>query len=147
MPRSLFILNAKYENYNYQDLDQQWSSPLLFPDKSPESLLEKMPPTVIFSAEFDMFITETERLARRMRRAGKLLEFCCMPGEVLSHDKLAYHDVVLKVLVMDHISTHTCSVMTDSTHTIVLQLRNISEKIDMCQVEGNIAMGEKFQVG
>jgi acetyl esterase/lipase len=53
---------------------------LLFPDKSPDSLLEKMPPTVVFSAEFDMFITETERMVRRMRRAGTLLDYCCMPG-------------------------------------------------------------------
>ena len=65
---------------NLQDIESQWSSPLLFPDKSPDSLLAKMPPTIMFSAEFDMFITETERLARRLRRAGTLLEFCCMPG-------------------------------------------------------------------
>jgi hypothetical protein len=27
-----------------------------------------------------MFVTETDRLARRMRRAGSLLDLCTMPG-------------------------------------------------------------------
>ena len=40
-----------------QDLETQWDSPLLFPDKAPKTLLADLPPTVVFSAEFDMFIT------------------------------------------------------------------------------------------
>jgi len=63
-----------------KDLTADWSNPLLFPAKASDKLIQKMPPTVIFSAEFDMFITETERMARRMRSNGRLLEFCCLPG-------------------------------------------------------------------
>ena len=40
-----------------QDLDAQWDSPILFPDKAPQQLLAHLPPTVVISAEFDMFIT------------------------------------------------------------------------------------------
>merc|ERR1711879_436108 len=42
-----------------QDLEADWDSPLLFPDKAPKELLAALPPTVVISAEFDMFITET----------------------------------------------------------------------------------------
>ena len=39
-----------------------------------------MPPAIIFSAEFDTFITETERMARRLRQNGRLLDLCILPG-------------------------------------------------------------------
>ena len=42
---------------NFQDLDADWDSPLLFPDKASKELLAALPPTVVISAEFDMFIT------------------------------------------------------------------------------------------
>ena len=41
----------------FQDLDADWDSPLLFPDKASKELLAALPPTVVISAEFDMFIT------------------------------------------------------------------------------------------
>jgi len=63
-----------------KDLKDDWSDPLLFPGKATDQLIQKMPPTVIFSAEFDMFVTETERMARRMRSNGRLLELCSLPG-------------------------------------------------------------------
>ena len=55
---------------------------MLFPSKASDALLKEMPPTVIFSAEFDMFITETERMARRLRQNGRLLDLCTIPGIV-----------------------------------------------------------------
>merc|ERR1711892_1114198 len=63
-----------------KDVTTDWADPLLFPGKAPDELIQKMPPTVIFSAEFDMFVTETERMARRMRSCGRLLELCSLPG-------------------------------------------------------------------
>ncbi|KAL5253801.1 hypothetical protein ACHWQZ_G013541 [Mnemiopsis leidyi] len=62
------------------DLDSQWDDPVLFPGKTSDTLLEKFPPTIINEVEFDMFITETSRLANRLRRAGRLLEFVVIPG-------------------------------------------------------------------
>ena len=53
---------------------------MLFPSKAPDSMMKEMPPTVIFSAEFDMFITETDRMARRLRQNGRLLDLCTIPG-------------------------------------------------------------------
>ena len=64
------------------DLDSQKSDPLLFPGKASDEILEKFPPTIINEVEFDMFITETIRLANRLRRAGKLLEFLVIPGAI-----------------------------------------------------------------
>ena len=49
-----FLQNVKYLS---QDLEAQWDSPILFPDKATQELLAGLPPTVVISAEFDMFIT------------------------------------------------------------------------------------------
>lgn len=62
------------------DFESQKNDPLLFPGKSSSELLEKFPPTIIEESEFDMFLTETSRLANRLRRAGRLLEFVTIPG-------------------------------------------------------------------
>ena len=56
------------------------NDPVLFPDKAKDKLLMKMPPTVVISGEFDIFLTETTRLANRLRSAGRLLEFIVFPG-------------------------------------------------------------------
>jgi len=74
--------------YIAKDLDTDKNDPLLFPSKASDELIRKMPPTIIFSAEFDIFITESERMARRMRQNGKLLEFCCIPG--ITHGAYMY---------------------------------------------------------
>jgi len=62
------------------DLTTQTQDPLLFPGKCSNDLLAKFPPTVIFEVEFDYYITETTRLARRLRAAGRLLELVIQPG-------------------------------------------------------------------
>lgn len=62
------------------DLETQKDDPLLFPGKASDELLAKFPPTIMESAEFDMFRTETCRLAARLLRAGRLLEFLTVPG-------------------------------------------------------------------
>ena len=62
------------------DFDRQKNDPLLFPGKASDELLEKFPPTIVEEVEFDMYITEATRLANRLRRAGRLLEFVVVPG-------------------------------------------------------------------
>ena len=62
------------------DLESQWEDPVLFPGKVSDELLAKFPPTIINEVEFDMFITESSRLANRLRRVGRLLEFVVIPG-------------------------------------------------------------------
>ena len=39
---------------------------LLFPDKVEERTLSKMPPTIIWEAEFDLFLTEAYSFANRL---------------------------------------------------------------------------------
>jgi len=56
------------------------SDPLLFPGKAPEEILKKFPPTVVLEVEFDFYITEATRFARRLRAAGRLLELIVIPG-------------------------------------------------------------------
>ena len=53
---------------------------LLFPDKVEERTLSKMPPTIIWEAEFDIFLTEACRFANRLQAAGRLLELVVIPG-------------------------------------------------------------------
>ena len=62
------------------DWEEQKNSPYLFPGKASDNLLEKFPPTIIMECEFDQYITEATRLAGRLRRAGRLLEFVVIPG-------------------------------------------------------------------
>jgi len=53
---------------------------ILYPGKADESLLAKMPPTIVWESEFDFYITEATRFASRLRAAGRLLEFVVIPG-------------------------------------------------------------------
>merc|ERR1712123_248274 len=53
---------------------------LLFPGKADELTLSKMPPTIVWDAEFDFYITEACRFASRLRAAGRLLELVIIPG-------------------------------------------------------------------
>ena len=62
------------------DFEIQKNDPLLFPGKSSDDDLKKFPPMIIEESEFDLFITETTRLANRLRRAGRLLELVVIPG-------------------------------------------------------------------
>ena len=62
------------------DITQQAEDPLLYPGKSTDVLLARFPPTIIIEGEFDMFFTSSSRLATRLRRAGRLLEFVVLPG-------------------------------------------------------------------
>ena len=75
-----FLSMRKIWRLRASDLDTQWDDPVLFPGKASDALLAKFPPTIINEVEFDMFITETTRLANRLRRAGRLLEFVVLPG-------------------------------------------------------------------
>jgi acetyl esterase/lipase len=86
------------------DFDSQKDSPHLFPGKASEELLEKFPPTIILEAEFDMFITEATRLAGRLRRAGRLLEFVVIPGGTHSSSYIP--------------GTRGCDIMTDTLKII-----------------------------
>ena len=63
------------------DFEEQKNNPLLFPGKSSDQILENMPPTIIWEAEFDMFLNEATRLANRLKSAGRLLEFVVFPGQ------------------------------------------------------------------
>lgn len=56
------------------------ADPLLFPAKANAELLAKMPPTIIWEAEFDQFNTEASRFAQKLREAGRLLELVVIPG-------------------------------------------------------------------
>jgi len=62
------------------DMDKQKQDPLLFPGKASTELLQKFPPTIVWEAEFDLYITEATRMANRLRAAGRLLELVVIPG-------------------------------------------------------------------
>merc|ERR1712183_346834 len=62
------------------DFESKRKDPLLFPGKASPELFAKMPPTVAWEDEFDMYITPATRFAHKLRTAGRLLEFVCIPG-------------------------------------------------------------------
>jgi len=66
------------------DFESKRQDPLLFPGKASAELLAKMPPTLVWEDEFDMYITPATRFAHKLRTAGRLLEFVCIPGASLS---------------------------------------------------------------
>merc|ERR1712240_262012 len=62
------------------DFEAKRQDPLLFPGKASPELLAKMPPTIVWEDEFDMYITPATRFAHKLRTAGRLLEFVVIPG-------------------------------------------------------------------
>merc|ERR1719239_1242275 len=62
------------------DFESKRKDPLLFPGKASPELIAKMPPTIVWEDEFDMYITPATRFAHKLRTAGRLLEFVCIPG-------------------------------------------------------------------
>merc|ERR1711971_1395328 len=62
------------------DFESKRQDPLLFPGKASPELLAKMPPALVWEDEFDMYITPATRSAHKLRTAGRLLEFVCIPG-------------------------------------------------------------------
>merc|ERR1712172_225811 len=62
------------------DFESMRTNPLLFPGKASPELMAKMPPTIVWEDEFDMYITPATRFAHKLRTAGRLLEFVCIPG-------------------------------------------------------------------
>ena len=69
------------------DFEAQKNDPLLFPAKASDEIIAKMPPTIIYTMEFDLFITENTRMTARMLRMGRLLEFCVQHG--MNHNSAA----------------------------------------------------------
>lgn len=76
------VVQKRIYNALAKDVEAQRASSdiLLFPAKAPEELLTKFPPTVILEVEFDYYITEATRFARRLRTAGRLLELIVIPS-------------------------------------------------------------------
>jgi acetyl esterase len=73
-----------------EDWEKQRNDPLLFPDKTKVKDLMRMPPTVMITGEFDIFITEATRMANKLRAAGRLLELVIFPG--MTHSSNWYPD-------------------------------------------------------
>merc|ERR1711915_4443 len=87
-PRSMTIAEA--ENAALQQtiwrlvagpqFEEMREDPMLFPGKVDRDLLIQMPPTIIWEAEFDIYITEARRFADRLNEVGRLLELVVIPG-------------------------------------------------------------------
>jgi len=78
--REMCYMQRKIWKLIAADMEKQKQDPLLFPGKASNDLLKKFPPTIIWEAEFDMYITEATRMAFKLRAAGRLLEFVVIPG-------------------------------------------------------------------
>merc|ERR1711892_237069 len=63
-----------------EEIEDKFDDPLLFPGDANDDILAKMPPTIVWESEFNLYITENFRFANRLRSAGRLLEFVIIPG-------------------------------------------------------------------
>jgi len=62
------------------EIDSMHEDALLFPGHADDETLAQMPPTIVWSSEFDFYQTESMRFANRVRAAGRLLELVVIPG-------------------------------------------------------------------
>merc|ERR1711892_719719 len=62
------------------NIKEKFDDPFFFPGDVSDDIIAMMPPTIIWEAEFDIFITENFRFANKLRSAGRLLEFVVIPG-------------------------------------------------------------------
>ena len=87
-------LVIRYKRSMLSDCIQCWSQLTAHCCCSKRIACSPSPPTVVISAEFDMFITgsiskevviplhflETEQFVGKLRTSGSLADYCCMPG-------------------------------------------------------------------
>lgn len=105
-------MQKKIWNAIATDLEAQRASadPLLFPGKAADDLLAKFPPTVVYEVEFDFYITEATRFARRLNAAGRLLELVVVPGVGHGHaidkpefKKFKEHRNIVKTIIQEYL--------------------------------------------
>ena len=75
--KSIFSFHAKGFKNQLNDTN-------LYPSKMSEQLIKKFPKTVMATTEFDIFRTETDKFAQRLKKAGRLEEYVTYPGSVHS---------------------------------------------------------------
>merc|ERR1712000_791687 len=63
-----------------ENLEKQSNDPYIYPMKMKNEYLEKIPPMLIISAEFDYFLTDARKFAKRLRKHKKLLDLIIIPG-------------------------------------------------------------------
>ena len=76
----------------------------LFPNLMDEATARALPPTVVFTSEFDFLRVAAEELAALLERSGRLLDYCCHPScthcwwMMMDHPKAErFYDDVAKV--------------------------------------------------
>ena len=76
-PLHLTILKLLATNWEHQ---LESSDPDIFPGAMSDEFLEKVPPTIVMTREFDYLRRDAEEYAARLKAKGKLLEFYILPG-------------------------------------------------------------------
>lgn len=62
------------------DLNKQINDPYLFPNLMSDSIAKKMPPTFVFTTEFDFELIPSKELIYLLKKNGTLLDYCIHPG-------------------------------------------------------------------
>ena len=61
------------------DIDKQENDPYLYPAKMSDKLLAKIPPVVLTTTEFDIYLKEVTKFKNRLIKVGKLLDSTVNP--------------------------------------------------------------------
>lgn len=76
------LLATDYEKQNANN------DPFLYPGKMPEQDVAKLPPTALFTAEWDYCRRDAYAFAKRLKRHGNLIGLSDMPGQAHAYEGL-----------------------------------------------------------
>lgn len=82
--RNFVRMQRSFYQHMSTDFDAQKDDPLIYPCTMDAATLLKLPPTAIFTGEFDAFRRDADAFAARLASVGRLADFCIHPG--LNHD-------------------------------------------------------------
>lgn len=68
-------------NLLVDDPDKERENPYLCPGRMPEAQLRKLPPTIVYTSEFDFLRRDAIHFIDRLRAADRLLDYYSHPGE------------------------------------------------------------------
>jgi len=72
------IQETKYK-FLAENLEKQNDDPYIYPMKMTNEILGKLPPTLLITTEFDFYLNDTKKFAKRLRKNDKLLDLIIIP--------------------------------------------------------------------
>lgn len=62
------------------DYANQANDDQLYPGNASDAIVKQLPPTCVFTSEFDFLMRDSKKMADRLKKFGKLIDIFVMPG-------------------------------------------------------------------